>query len=101
MKKDYLSPYKQETMRRQVEEGKQYYPTDNQGVIDEWGAMAKHQDALWDAYKNQEKQRKKEQSRAYAAELDAQRSLRKTKAERDAIKRMQAEREQIQQANNF
>ncbi len=66
MKKDYLSPYKQESIKRHIEEGKQNYPTDNRGVIDEWGALAKHQDALWDAYKNQEKIAKKDQQRLYA-----------------------------------
>ena len=50
MKKDYLSPYKMEKMKKTLEDGKQYYPTDNSGVIDEWGALARHQDALWNAY---------------------------------------------------
>ena len=75
MKKDYLTPYKQATMKRQLEEGKQYYPTDNDGVIDEWGALAKHQDALWEAYRKQEKVKKRTQQQSYAKELEAQRTM--------------------------
>ena len=56
MKKDYLSPYKMQTMQKHVQDqDKQYYPTDTVGVIDEWGALAKHQDALFEAYKKQER----------------------------------------------
>jgi hypothetical protein len=58
MKKDYLSPYKMASMQKHVAgEDTQYYPTDSQGVIDEWGALAKHQDALWEAYKQQEREK--------------------------------------------
>lgn len=41
------------------DEERQYYPTDSQGVIDEWGALAKHQDALWEAFKKQEREKQK------------------------------------------
>lgn len=60
MKKDYLSPYKMTSMQKHVsDEERQYYPTDSQGVIDEWGALAKHQDALWEAFKKQEREKQK------------------------------------------
>ena len=101
MKKDYSTPYKQESMKRQLEEGKQYYPTDNQGVIDEWGALAQHQDALWEAYRKQEKVKKKTLQASYAKELDAQKSMRQTKIEREHITRMTQEREANMAQNDF
>lgn len=55
MKEDYLSPEKLVSMQKHLVPEKQYYPTDTSGVIDEWGALAKHQDALWEAYKKQER----------------------------------------------
>ena len=56
-----MSPHKQASIKRHIEEGKQYYPTDTAGIIDEWGALAKHQDALWEACQKQEKVKKKQQ----------------------------------------
>ena len=84
-----------------MEEGKQYYPTDNQGVIDEWGALARHQDALWNAYQKQEKVKKKQQQQSYLNELQAQRDLRRTKAEWEAAQRMADEKYQNDLANQF
>ena len=101
MKKDYLSPYKLEKMQKTLEEGKQYYPTDNSGIIDEWGALARHQDALWNAYQKQEKVKKKMDQSAYYKELEAQRDMRRTKAEREAAQRLADERAQNEIANQY
>lgn len=43
-KKDYLD--KQDHIRELLENNKRYYPPDMGGVIDEWGAMARHQAQL-------------------------------------------------------
>lgn len=46
-------------MRKHIEGGGRYYPTDSGGVIDEWAAVARHQDLLWAQKMEQEKAEKR------------------------------------------
>jgi len=45
-------------MHANLENGKQYYPTDTAGVIDEWAALAMQQDNYWNRKAEQEKAEK-------------------------------------------
>ena len=62
-------------MHANLENGKQYYPTDTAGVIDEWAALAMQQDNYWNRKAEQEKAEKKLRQQQYLQDLDRQRKF--------------------------
>ena len=59
VKVDYLTDRKQENMQKYIKNGGNYYPTDTAGVIDEWAALARQQDNLWNQKMEQDKAEKR------------------------------------------
>lgn len=75
VKDDYLTQEKQEKMRKTLEAGGQYYPTDTAGVIDEWAALAMQQDNYWNQRMEEEKAMKRMMQKQYMDDLDWQRKM--------------------------
>ena len=46
-------------MQKYIKNGGNYYPTDTAGVIDEWAALARQQDNLWNQKMEQDKAEKR------------------------------------------
>jgi tRNA G46 methylase TrmB len=60
-------------MQKLLDQGNQYYPTDNSGVIDEWAALALQQDSFWKQRMQQDKLNKKVIQQQYFQDLENQR----------------------------
>ena len=78
MKVDYLTDDKLHSMKKAVDGGGQYYPTDTGGVIDEWAALAMQQDNYWRLKMEQDKIDKRLRQKQYLDDLDQQRRMKGT-----------------------
>lgn len=60
---------------KHMHDDKNYYPTNNSGIIDEWAAITKHQDSLFHAYQDHQQVIKKQNQQEYLKELQIQKEM--------------------------
>ena len=77
--------HKGEKLQALADNNQRYYPKDAKGGVDEWGAVIKFQQEIYQKQQQDMQNQKQSQARAYGDELQA--AMRQKKAEQDVERR--------------